>query len=80
VGVSVKRSEGEQDREMGSAVESQHIWDGVTLTVAGGRPGHGKPGVLCIGVAPHAVGEAPIESACHNEECEIKVHFERDCG
>jgi hypothetical protein len=34
---------------------------------------------LGIGIAPHAVGEAPIKSACDDKESEIKIDLERQC-
>jgi len=54
---------------MGSAVES-HTYLGRGDLDGGGEVDQVTENLacLCIGVAPHAVGEAPIESACHNEE------------
>lgn len=62
---------------MGSAVES-HRYLGRCDLDGGGQVDQIPENLarLGIGVTPHAVGEAPIESACHHEEREIKVHFE----
>ena len=66
---------------MGSAVES-HTYLGWRDLDGGGEVDQVTENLAClgIGVAPHAVGEAPIEPACHHEEREIKVHFECDRG
>ena len=65
---------------MGSAVEI-HRNLGWSDLDGGGEVEQVTEDLSClgIGVAPHAVGEAAIESACHHEECEIKIHLERDC-
>jgi hypothetical protein len=54
---------------MGSAVEI-YIYPGWGDLDSGGDVDQVTENLAClgIGVAPHAVGEAPIESACHHEE------------